>query len=203
MKYQTEKGILIEEYDEAAENPRTFSGHYTTFYTFSNRRNSPDEHSYNDFVSWLFDTLPVSAAKALDAEARENHGMNMSHLISECYKRGVVLLPVYKYEHSGIVYKAAESNPFSCSFDSGIIGVIYARKQDIHKEYGKRLCKSILETVHNLMIAEVDEYSAWADGNVYCYCLEGEEEWIGGFYGDISENGAKEYFGVSEATPIY
>lgn len=203
MKYQTEKGILLEEYDEVAENPRTFSDHYTTFYTFSNRHSSPDEHSYKDFASWLFDMLPVGAAKALDEEARENHGLNTSHLISEFYKRGIVLLPVYKYEHSGIVYRAVKSNPFSCPFDSGIIGVIYARKQDIHKEYGKRLCKSILETVHNLMIAEVDEYSAWADGNVYCYCLEGEDEWVGGFYGDISENGAKEHFGVSEATPIY
>lgn len=175
--------MVKKDYDEFAENPRKMCDHYTKFYTWLRRLTSPDSIS-DTFDTWL-----------------DNHGFkagsNPADLISSMAKKGYVALAVYKYEHSSISYKATVGgdNPYSCNWDSCFAGVIYASRKDIRKEYGvKRVTKDVLERFYSLCQAEVEEYSAWANGDCYCYSLYEANgnivDSIAGYYGDTEENDA-------------
>lgn len=50
-------------------------------------------------------------------------------VISEKY----IVLPLYLYDHSGITMN---TTGFSCPWDSGQVGWIYASKEDALKEFG-------------------------------------------------------------------
>ncbi len=198
-KYETNVGVLLEEYDEFASNPRTNDdGLFTKFITFSRRHLSPDKSYWDSFYDWMKEVLGVRYANEIDALFENKDKNAIRTLIEKADKKGYILLPVYKYEHSGVVYEAAVENPFSCPFDSCLIGIIYCPKTSVYDIFGKRCSKNMLKKVHEMMEAEVCEYSKWADGECYIYCLEGANEWIGGFYGDIGENGALDEFGITE-----
>lgn len=65
-----------------------------------------------------------------------------------------VALPVYKYSHSGIAYS---TSPFSCSWDSGRVGVIfYEAGGDVDDWTDERITEALK--------CEIDTFSAWASG---------------------------------------
>ena len=70
--------------------------------------------------------------------------------------------------------------------------MIYASRKDIRKVYG-RVTKDVLERFIRFS-AEVEEYSAWANGDCYCYSLYDNNgnfvDSIAGYYGDTEENDA-------------
>lgn len=93
--------------------------------------------------------LTVEAAKMAEAK-------------SEIDGTAVLLLPLYLYDHSGITMSV---KPFSCPFDSGKVGFIYATYNQIRKEYGvKRISKKVLEQARLRLIAEVEEYDRYLCG---------------------------------------
>ena len=47
---------------------------------------------------------------------------------------GMMILPLYLYDHSGITMN---TTGFSCPWDSGQVGWIYADRRRIEAEYGK------------------------------------------------------------------
>ena len=67
---------------------------------------------------------------------------------------GMVILPLYLYDHSGITMNTCG---FSCPWDSGQVGWIYADKAMIEQEHGK-ITPEILEKVRQTLEAEVKEY---------------------------------------------
>ena len=83
-----------------------------------------------------------------------------------------VALPVYRYEHSGVAFS---TKPFSCPWDSGLAGVIFATKKDIRSELSVKLVNSnnIKKTVSSLK-SEIDSYSKWANGEVYTVSIYSE-----------------------------
>lgn len=83
-----------------------------------------------------------------------------------------VALPVYRYEHSDIAFS---TEPFSCPWDSGLAGVIFATKKDIRSELSVKLVNSnnIKKAVSNLK-SEIDSYSKWANGEVYSVSIYSE-----------------------------
>jgi len=100
-------------------------------------------------------------------------------------KVGAVYLPLYKYEHSGV---ALNTTGFSCPWDSGQIGYIYATKEDIRKEYSvKRISKKTKQKVFKVLDSEIKTYSQWLSGDVYSYFTKDQNGNIidscGGFYG--------------------
>lgn len=111
-----------------------------------------------------------------------------------------VRVPVYKYEHSGIVLKASlNGNPFSCPWDSCMAGYIVASAEDIRKEYNvKRITKKVVEKVVDVLEGEIDTYSQWIEGEVYGFeiyrvsddvdddCVEQEGEWVDSCWGFYS-----------------
>lgn len=89
---------------------------------------------------------------------------------------GYLYLPLYLYDHSGITmsYK-----PFSCQWDSGQVGIIYAKKG-----FEGMSDEKILTGLE----AEVENYNDFITGNCFGYILEdssGEQlDSCWGFLGD-------------------
>lgn len=76
-----------------------------------------------------------------------------------------VILPLYLYDHSGITMN---TTGFTCRWDSGQVGYIYASKKDIVKEYGK----FDAERAEKQLISEVKSYDQYITGDVYGFILE-------------------------------
>lgn len=105
-----------------------------------------------------------------------------------------VILPLYLYDHSGITMSTGR---FSCPWDSGQVGWIYADADKIKKEYGELTPENIEKAFH-VLESEVETYDYYLTGQCYGYQLfEGDTEidscW--GFLGDIRDmqNEVKEY----------
>jgi hypothetical protein len=91
--------------------------------------------------------------------------------IQEISKRDdVIMLPVYAYIHSGIIINTFG---FSCPWDSGQCGIIYAERDAILKEYSaKKITKKIRENVLGVLKGEIDTFSNYLAGNVYGYIVK-------------------------------
>lgn len=114
------------------------------------------------------------------------------------WKRGrkekdYVILPVYMIDHSGVALSTAS---FSCPWDSGQVGFIYATRERAEAggyPWGDR------EYIEGVLQAEIAEYSAYMNGECYgfavfrkCGACRGWEalDSCGGFLGsDFSESG--------------
>lgn len=97
-----------------------------------------------------------------------------------------VMLPLYLYDHSGITMSSA---PFSCPWDSGQVGWIYADCETVQKEYGEVTAET-LEKARCVLSGEVETYDYYLTGQCYFFQLfEGETEVdsCGGFLGDIRD----------------
>jgi len=101
-----------------------------------------------------------------------------------------IYLPLYLYDHSGLTMS---TGPFSCPWDSGQVGWIYASPESVRKEFGKRITKQIKEKVLKILEAEVAEYDSYLKGEVYGYQVKNEDgeeiDSCWGFIGDPKENG--------------
>lgn len=103
-----------------------------------------------------------------------------------------IWLPVFMYDHSGVIYRAAHSNPFHCPWDSGCVGIIWVSKAQVRKEYGWKLITADRRVqILNYLKGEVDTYSQWAAGEVYGFVTkdpEGEEiDSCWGFFDDSTD----------------
>lgn len=183
-----ERLFLIQRYDESAESPRTFSEHFSKFYTWLARTESPDRAPH------LYDMC---------AEMHTTWNDDPVDLFKQMNKKDMVALTVYKYEHGGVQLKATNGeNPFSCAFDSCFAGFIFAKYEDIRKAYDcKRISHKVRKQVEGMLKAEVDEYSEYINGDVYYWTLEDEDgneiDSVGNIYGEYYV--PYDYLGV---TPI-
>lgn len=150
-------------YDETGmPSPRRTCDNLGTFFGFHNRYMSPDAAPSSD----------PQEARAI-AERGDN-----------------ICIPVWMYDHSGTCYKAADTNPFHCPWDSGCFGFIYVTRADARKALGKsRLMASDVETVKDILRSEVDVYSAWANGEVYGWeVLDPQGEQVDSCWGYIGDS---------------
>ena len=77
----------------------------------------------------------------------------------------VVILPLYLYDHGGLTIS---TSPFSCRWDSGQVGFIYATAQDIRENYGiKRVTQKYIEKATKLLEGEVKDYDHYLIGDLY------------------------------------
>lgn len=78
-----------------------------------------------------------------------------------------VVLPLYLYDHSRITMN---TTGFSCPWDSGQVGFIYATREDILNEYGsKKITKTLREKVEEVLLSEVEVYDQYITGDVYYF----------------------------------
>ena len=202
-RFKTNKGILVEEYDSAPMNPRN-DENLGTFYTFMSNRHSPDSHNnFRTFSEWIDSILSPTKATIVGTMFRnEGAEKGMAALMEYGKDAGYILFPVWHYTHSGTVYACSITNPFSCQFDSGLAGVIFVTKERLYREYGKRISTKIVAEVKRIFDAEVRLYGCYAEGEVYEYYFEGEEDGIAGCYGDIEESGVLVELGITEYEEI-
>lgn len=103
---------------------------------------------------------------------------------SKHFPDAVEVIPVFMYEHSGIILN---TSGFSCPWDSGHVGYIYTTHKFIKKAWGE-LTEENIEKARKCMIGEVATYSDYVSGNVYGFVVETEEgdfiDSCWGFYGD-------------------
>jgi hypothetical protein len=80
-----------------------------------------------------------------------------------------VILPVYMYDHSGIVLSTTS---FSCPWDSGRLGVIFCTNKMIKNEYRVDvITDKEIELATQRLVEEVKDYSAYVSGEVYQYTV--------------------------------
>ncbi|MCL2189053.1 MAG: hypothetical protein FWC16_08795 [Defluviitaleaceae bacterium] len=99
---------------------------------------------------------------------------------------GMVVLPLYLYDHSGITMN---TSGFSCSWDSGQVGWIYADTDMVKNEYGD-ISSEAMKKAESVLEAEVEEYDYYLTGQCYGFKLyEGDKEIesIWGFIGEIND----------------
>ena len=107
----------------------------------------------------------------------------------EALPEGTVILPLYLYDHSGITMN---TTGFSCRWDSGQVGIIYATPEDI----ASCGAGTTTEDIERYLTGEVETYDNYLTGSVYGYvvekssvCDKGETHWdhvdsCWGYYGD-------------------
>jgi len=175
--------------DEDASNPRKEFENFGKMICFHGRYNLGDEHdgyhnSPSDFLRWLAGEVDPTVEDRIDYW---NDGAGWVYLssryefrdackLAECKEDAiirkalndhVVMLPLYLYDHSGITMS---TGPFSCPWDSGQVGWIYATKEMIREEYGiTRISKQLLKKVEVLLESEVKEYDQYLTGDVWGY----------------------------------
>lgn len=96
---------------------------------------------------------------------------------------GMVILPLYLYDHSGITMNTTS---FSCPWDSGQVGWIYADKQMIEKEYGK-VTPETLEKARQVLEGEVKSYDYFLTGQCYGFQLFREDVEVDSCWGFLGE----------------
>ncbi len=179
----TRKGNYILEIfqDDSYNSPRTWDP-LGTMVCFHRRYNLGDKHDYNkdDYSTWT----------------------EMKEAIIEG-ENAKIILPLYLYDHSGITISTGS---FSCGWDSGQVGWIFASEDRIKKECNVDvITDDVLDKVTKMLEGEVETYDQYLTGDVYGYriskidkCNHGHEHkdeidscW--GFYGmDSVEEAGKE-----------
>lgn len=173
--------------DKSPESPRKWCN-LGTIVAEHKRYELSDEHGWNDAVEII---------EAHFSEAQlENLEFDPSDLHSVCSALAAtgkaVILPLYMYEHSGV---ALRTTPFSCQWDSGIVGFIFVMKADLRAEYGwKRITASRLNKAESVLSNEIAVYSDYIDGDTWGYEIVDEEDEVvescWGFFGyDPVSNG--------------
>ena len=101
----------------------------------------------------------------------------------------VVILPVYMYDHSGITI---QTTPFSCPWDSGQIGFIYATEEAAKDAWPSLSGEALLKAVKDCLVGEVELYDSYLRGAVYGYVVEEfvtlcheDESWAGGIWQEL------------------
>jgi hypothetical protein len=83
-----------------------------------------------------------------------------------------VILPLCLYDHSGISMSCGRGYPYNDRWDSSQVGYIFVTKEELKKEYSKKICTSaIKKTAEKVLRSEVDVYSQYLTGEVYGYRL--------------------------------
>jgi hypothetical protein len=88
----------------------------------------------------------------------------------------VLVLPLYLMDHSGLSI-SVDDTMFrmvdSVGWDWGQVGWIYVTYEDIRKEYGvRRITRKVLEKARQVLIAEVEEYNKYLQGQVMGFIIE-------------------------------
>ena len=172
-----EVGRLKVVYDEGYESPRDVNDTLGKMVCFHNRYCLGDAHNnkISDYDSW----------EEVCESILKTYGRNNI----------AVIMPLYLYDHSGL---SISTTPYSCRWDSGQIGFIFATKEDVRSNFKvKRVTSKLVERTREILLAEVEEYDSYLKGEVFGFILEdlegNEIESFWGFIGTDSIKDMKDY----------
>ena len=203
--------ILFLVNDTNPQNPRTEQDNFGKMICFHRRYNIGDEHKFNDPDEFLVDLLEE---KLGDTDAAEDKFAELSSEVDDTlyksqygqYRKAIhenilkflsssyVIEPIFMYDHSGITIN---TKGFSCPWDSGQVGWIFASHDTIKNEFGQ-INDETIEKAKALLKSEVKEYDYYLTDQCYGFRLYKSNEEIAscwGFSGEIRDvqNEIKEY----------
>jgi hypothetical protein len=215
-------------FDSWCENPRKDDGGlYTHFYTY-NRYDSPDVENlwtvdgmkdrtptlwevleeFIDTAWWARDDDPewMEELECTSGDGREY----LFEVIDYINEHGGVALPVSMYDHSSVGYGVGHPSQFVGAYpwDAGYVGLIYARDEDIKKNFlVDEVTDELRKRVEKCMEEEVEYYSQWANGECYYFNLYDKSgnliDSCSGFIGDdTAKSGIEDYTGELEETDM-
>jgi len=92
---------------------------------------------------------------------------NLEELIA-AIKKGEdasIVVPLYFYEHGGIIVR---TSPFNDRFDSGMFGFAVVSKETIRKNYDvKRISAKSIQQARSSVEVEIEMYSQYINGDIY------------------------------------
>jgi len=198
-KFQKDSVVLLIKYDNTcSESPREWDNIGTMAYNHSKYILGDEE--IDDGVNWLCQKLGIEEESLYRLAAKNDcrpWSEEMVEILEERFFKQYIALPLYLYDHSGITMN---TTGFSCGWDSGKVGYIYASKEDLKKEYKcKIITKSIREKALAYMEGEVKTFDDYITGTVFGFQLYlnatkddyGDcDDGCWGFYGDdMDDNG--------------
>lgn len=127
-------------------------------------------------------------------------------------ERGICILPLYLYDHSGISISAGTVNPFDnptvrrdefgrgMGWDTSMVGFVYTTRETMVEQCGETNANDPA-FVQKAVLAEVSEYDSYLRGEVYGFVVDPDgpdEDSCWGFVGDddyvkAAANEAAEY----------
>ena len=155
------RGFEINIYqDENPEDPREWDN-LGTMTCFHNRYNLGDKHDFNSP-----EEMWISLAGELCHYFDDNlEGITIEE-VKEIVCKDFVVLPLYLYDHSGITMS---TRPFSCPWDSGQVGIIYASNEKAEKETEDYKGNP---NIVDILTGEVETYNKFISGEVCGYNIE-------------------------------
>ena len=145
-------------------------------------------HAYSDyFQKWFTEyTLPAllkgNETSLSEAILEQMQWQDLKALAERTH----CILPVYMYDHSGLT---VNTTGFSCRWDSGLLGWIYASHDKVREEFGE-VTPETIEKAQKLLGGEVKDYDHYFTGQCYGFKLYKKEEEIDscwGFLGDLQD----------------
>jgi hypothetical protein len=171
-------------HDEDALSPRIDYDNFGTMVCWHRLYKLGDEHNCR--------SLDDIMATIMDVDLRDYYDRDVDTFLSWCEDNNIVILPVYLYDHSGLV---VNTTGFNCKWDSGQVGFIYASHEDVKLFYGEVSPKTV-KLAYELLEAEIETYNMYLQNDVYGIVVKDENgndvESCWGFYGyDNAETEAK------------
>jgi len=149
--------------DECPENPREEMDCAGTLWCWHTRYSFGNKQERQGAKS--FDPSSYSGWEALEAAIRKE-------------VKPVVLLPVYMYDHGGVAFS---TRPFGCRWDSGQVGFIFAKRDQL-KNWGAKIATAkVKEMITAALEQEIKTYAAYANGDVLGWRCGEDSCW--GYYG--------------------
>ena len=161
------KGLRVSiELDSDPMDPRE-DGCFGTMVCWHKRYTLGDSHSHADSEAFFLSLLPDELQTRMERLRDTLDDKAYRARLREEADKVAVILPLYLYDHSGLTMS---TGPFSCPWDSGQVGFIYA---DILKEHDEKAWTArVREKAEKILRSEVKEYDQFIRGDVYGYIVE-------------------------------
>lgn len=177
--------------DNYPDNPRKDRDNFGTMVCFHRRYSLGDNHNYDEprdfLINKLLDIYSHKGTENHNFDIEKLEELRMSELISLLEQSNeIVLMPLYLYDHSDITMS---TSPYSCPWDSGQVGWIYADRQAIEANYGS-MTPDTVKLAKEALQSEVQVYDYYLRGEVYGFQLFEKNIEIDsclGFIGDIRD----------------
>jgi hypothetical protein len=161
-------------HDEDALSPRIDYDNLGTMVCWDSGYRLGDVQDYVDIRDFMSSTMNLDD---YDGE------IDVNDFLSWCEDNNIVILPVYLYDHGSITMN---TTGFSCKWDSGQVGFIYARYEAVKLWYSEVSPKTI-KLAYELLEAEIETYNMYLQNDVYGIVVKDENgnevESCWGFYG--------------------
>lgn len=155
---------IIIYHDADPQNPRE-GDCFGTMICRHRRYNLGDDHDFHNAREFLTDLVSCCDETELPNDR-----------LLEMAQTKAVILPVYLFDHSGL---AMNTTGFHCSWDSGQVGFIYVRLEDVRQAFNiTRVSKQTRKRAEDALRCEIAAYHDYISGNTYGYTVEYEGEII-------------------------